>query len=183
LEGAYKVKQGALVNFSEQQLVDCSDENNGCNGGDMGLAFDYLKKYKIEKETDYPYTGRDGTCKYSATKGVINTRGHVNVKANSPTDLINAAALGTVSIALEADTYVFQSYKGGIISSTSCGTNLDHGVLLVGYGKDATLGDYWLLKNSWGTGWGEKGYFRIKRDATKGPGICGLQKEPVYPTL
>ena len=79
---------------------------------------------------------------------------------------------------------VFQFYSGGVISSKACGTDLDHGVLAIGYGTDAKYGDYWLLKNSWGTGWGEKGFFRIKRDmSAKGPGICGLQLEPVYPLV
>jgi C1A family cysteine protease len=78
-----------------------------------------------------------------------------------------------VSVAIEADKAVFQLYHGGIISSTSCGTRLDHGVLVVGYGTDKGS-DYWLLKNSWGPTWGEKGYFRIARDSARGPGICGL---------
>jgi C1A family cysteine protease len=88
-----------------------------------------------------------------------------------------------VSVAIEADTSVFQSYKSGVIKSTACGTQLDHGVLLIGYGTDATLGDYWILKNSWGPSWGEKGFFRIQRTSKTGAGICGLQKEPSYPTL
>jgi len=88
-----------------------------------------------------------------------------------------------VSVAIEADRMVFQMYTSGIISKTSCGTNLDHGVLVVGYGTDAAAGgDYWLLKNSWGPSWGESGFFRIARDMkTSGPGICGLQEEPSYP--
>jgi len=74
-------------------------------------------------------------------------------------------------------------YNGGVISK-GCGTNLDHGVLVVGYGTDATLGDYWKLKNSWGGSWGEEGYFRVARDTTvSGPGMCGLQSEPSYPTV
>jgi len=87
-----------------------------------------------------------------------------------------------VSVAIEADKAVFQMYQGGIISSTSCGTRLDHGVLVVGYGTEGTQ-DYWLLKNSWGPTWGEKGYFRIARDSGRGDGICGLQMEPSYPTM
>jgi C1A family cysteine protease len=94
-----------------------------------------------------------------------------------------AVAQQPVSVAIEADTMVFQSYRGGIISSKGCGTNLDHGVLVVGYGSEVGK-DYWILKNSWGPDWGEKGYFRIARDASaNGPGICGLQEQPSYPTL
>jgi len=90
--------------------------------------------------------------------------------------LVAAVALNPVSVAIEADKAVFQSYKSGIISSTACGTTLDHGVLVVGYTSDA-----WILKNSWGTTWGESGFFRIAKSTASGPGICGLQQEPSYP--
>jgi C1A family cysteine protease len=91
--------------------------------------------------------------------------------------------LNPVSVAIEADTYVFQSYKSGVIKGITCGTNLDHGVLLIGYGTDSQNGDYWLLRNSWGGKWGEKGYFRVQRTATSGAGVCGLQKEPSFPKI
>lgn len=94
-----------------------------------------------------------------------------------------AVAQQPVSVAIEADTQVFQSYTSGIISSKECGTNLDHGVLVVGYGSEGGK-DYWILKNSWGSDWGEQGFFRILRSANEnGPGICGLQEQPSYPTL
>ena len=98
-----------------------------------------------------------------------------------PDQLMAAVAISPVSVAIEADTYVFQSYASGIIKSADCGTDLDHGVLLIGYGNDG-VNDYWILKNSWGTGWGEKGFFRIIRKSTNDAGICGLQHEPNYPT-
>jgi len=95
--------------------------------------------------------------------------------------LLAAVAQQPVSVAIEADKMVFQMYTGGIISKASCGTNLDHGVLVVGYGSESGQ-DYWILKNSWGPSWGEKGFFRIARDMTKNDaGICGLQEEPSYP--
>jgi len=94
--------------------------------------------------------------------------------------LENAVAKGPVSVAIEADTFVFQLYGGGIISDDGCGTALDHGVLVVGYGSD-NGSDYWILKNSWGAGWGEKGFFRIAKGGD-GPGICGLQMSASYPT-
>lgn len=94
-----------------------------------------------------------------------------------------AVQKGPVSVAIEADKMVFQLYTGGVINSSSCGTNLDHGVLVVGYGTDAKLGDYWTLKNSWGTSWGEDGFFRLARSSKSGAGICGLQEEPSYPTV
>jgi cathepsin L len=184
IEGAYKVKSGSLISLSEQQFVDCSKSygNNGCNGGLMDNAFKYAAAYKIESESDYPYTGRQGSCGYSAAKGKVQLRSHADVKANSPSSLQAAVAQQPVSVAIEADKSVFQSYKSGIITSTACGTTLDHGVLVVGYGTDAGQ-DYWLLKNSWGTTWGEKGFFRIARSSATGKGICGLLQEPSYPTF
>jgi len=146
----------------------------GCNGGLMDSAFDYVHDHPLTTEAAYGYTGKDGTCK-DQTSG-LKISSHVDVAANSPTGLLAAVSMQPVSVAIEADRMVFQMYTSGIISKTSCGTNLDHGVLVVGYGTDAAAGgDYWLLKNSWGPSWGESGFFRIARDMkTSGPGICGL---------
>jgi len=124
----------------------------------------------------------DGTCHVDATKGKVQVKSFTDVPPMSGQQLMAAVAAAPVSVAIEADTSVFQSYKSGVIKSAACGTNLDHGVLVIGYGTDASLGDYWLLKNSWGTTWGEKGFFRIQRVATStDAGICGLQSEPSYP--
>ena len=115
--------------------------------------------------------------------GKLQLKGFADVQPNSPTQLMAALAMQPVSIAIEADTDIFKTYNGGIISSTDCGTKLDHGVLLVGYGTEDGR-DYWIVKNSWGADWGEKGYFRIARDASQdGPGICGVQMQPSYPTM
>jgi len=183
VEGVNFINTGKLISLSEQQLVDCSRSygNLGCNGGLMDDAFKYTETYKLETEAAYPYTAAGGTCQYSAAKGQVGTKSYKDVTADSPSQLQAAVAQQPVSVAIEADKLVFQSYTSGIISSTSCGTTLDHGVLVVGYGTDAGT-DYWLLKNSWGVTWGEKGYFRILRQSTAGKGICGLQEEPSYPT-
>lgn len=95
---------------------------------------------------------------------------------------MNALNSGPVSVAIEADTYVFQNYKSGIITSTACGTNLDHGVLAVGYGTDASAGDYFIVKNSWGNSWGEKGFVRIAA-GTSSSGVCGILKDASYPVV
>jgi C1A family cysteine protease len=141
----------------------------------MDNAFKYAKANKIETESDYPYKGVGGTCAYSAAKGKVILSGLTDVTANSGSQLQAAVAQQPVSVAIEADKAVFQSYTSGVITSTACGTTLDHGVLVVGYGS-ASGQDYWILKNSWGTTWGEKGYFRIARSSGSGPGICGLQQ-------
>ena len=183
LEGLHFVKTGSLLSFSEQQIVDCDTGigGKGCNGGSMDFAFKYAEKNKMELESDYPYTGKDGTCQYSATKGKFSNTGYVDVKPNSPSDFMAALANQPVSVAIEADQRAFQSYSSGIIAQSACGTNLDHGVLAVGYGTDNGQ-DYYKVKNSWGTTWGEKGYFRVARSSKSDAGTCGIQAQPSYPT-
>jgi KDEL-tailed cysteine endopeptidase len=176
LEGAHFVKTGKLVSLSEQQLVDCSKENDGCDGGSMDLAFEYTKKNLLETEAHYPYTGQDGRCHTDGT-GKVGSTGYTDVAPNNNAQLKAAVAKGVVSIAIEADQYAFQAYQGGVLNSKACGTQLDHGVTIVGYGKSGKQ-DYWIVRNSWGAGWGESGYIRIAD--VKGAGICGINMAAVY---
>lgn len=181
LEGRDAIATGTLKSFSEQQLVDCDrKENAGCNGGDMGLAMDYASQNPLELESEYGYKAVDGTCKYDKSKGESKNSGHKDVTPASKDQLKAAVAQGPVSVAIEADTLVFQFYQGGILNNSGCGTNLDHGVLAVGYGTENGQ-DYFIVKNSWGASWGEKGYIRIA--AVDGNGICGIQMAPVFPTI
>ena len=172
-----------LLQLSEQQLVDCaggSYGNEGCNGGDMGAAFQYAQDYGMMNRTDYPYTAQDGNCAYDGTKVTkAKPSGNTQVTPNSAVALKTAIADGPVSVAIEADTFVFQFYSGGILNSAACGTNLDHGVVAIGYGVDPTKGEYYIVRNSWGASWGMKGYINIA--IKDGQGICGIQMEPVYP--
>jgi cathepsin L len=174
VEGADFIATGILTSLSEQQLVDCSGSygNMGCNGGLMDNAFKYIMKNSLETESDYPYTARDGKCSYVSTKGVGKVTGYSDVTPGSPSQLQAAVAQGPVSVAIEADQYSFQGYKSGFITK-GCGTNLDHGVLAVGYGTDATAGDYFIVKNSWGASWGDKGYVMIAANSKNG-NVCGI---------
>jgi KDEL-tailed cysteine endopeptidase len=138
----------------------------------MDSAFEYAEDFSIETEAEYPYTAKRASC--SATKtGSVKATSFTDVVSNSPSELKKAVAQQPVSVAIEADQAAFQLYNGGVISK-NCGTTLDHGVLVVGYGNDAALGDYWKLKNSWGGSWGESGFFRVARSEETGPGVCGL---------
>jgi C1A family cysteine protease len=181
LEGRYQIAGNTLTSFSEQQFIDCSGSfgNKACQGGLMDDAFKYAEGVKIMTEASYPYEGKLGTCR--AQGGVTTIKSYADVKMNSPSELKAAVAAGPVSVAIDAAGIGFQLYYGGIMKHF-CGTSLDHGVLVVGYGTSDSNEDYWILKNSWGGSWGEKGFFRIFRDdATEGPGVCGLQESPSYP--
>jgi C1A family cysteine protease len=188
IEGAVQIKTGNLISLSEQQLMDCSkpEGDDSCEGGLMDDAFQFVLDNKgICKEEDYPYTAKDQTTCKKTCKSVSTITGFVDVPTqagnpNNETALMAAVMIGPVSIAIEADQAVFQLYTGGVITSKACGTNLDHGVLLVGFGTDnATMVDYWLVKNSWGPAWGEKGYVRLQRNNN----ICGLNTMNSYPLV
>jgi len=186
LEGLNAINNNNLLSFSEQQLVDCSGSygNEGCNGGLMDYAFQYVEATGITLEASYPYEAVDQTCQ-AFTPSFSNT-GYTDVQQYDASQLQAAVAQQPTSIAIEADQQVFQFYTGGILDDQSCGTQLDHGVLVVGYATDATSGTpYWIVKNSWGSSWGENGYIRIANDNSdpQQAGICGINSDPSYPTL
>jgi C1A family cysteine protease len=137
-------------------------------------ALQYAQKNPIERESDYPYKAQNQNCKYNRSKGVVQAKQVFQVPQNNNAQLKAAVNKGPISIAIEADQTVFQFYKGGIISS-GCGTATDHGVLVVGYGDG-----YWIVKNSWGPNWGEKGFVRIADKS--GAGVCGINTGASYAT-
>jgi C1A family cysteine protease len=191
-EGALFVASGKLTSLSEEQLIQCENKAHGgsdlgCNGGLMDSAFKwYAAGNGPCTEEAYPYTsgsGTTGTCKGKAhCSAAAKVTGHKDVETEA--QLMAAVDIGPVSIAVEADKSVFQSYSRGVIDSKACGKQLDHGILLVGYGtsgkgpKGNTL-PYWKIKNSWGATWGEEGYVRFVRDKDQ----CGIADgPPSYPT-
>merc|ERR1711945_19564 len=168
LEGVWHIAGNALTSLSEQQFVDCDKIDQGCNGGSMDSAFQFAETNAICTESSYPYEGRGGTCEAaSCTVGIPkgDVKGYKDVAPDSKQALMSAVQQQPVSIAIEADKISFQLYRSGILSSY-CGSNLDHGVLLVGYGTEGGK-DYWKVKNSWGTTYGE----------------CGLLSQPSYPVV
>jgi len=175
VEGANQIKSGKLESLAEQQLVDCagSSGNQGCNGGLMDDAFEYIIKNKgIGSEASYPYTARDGKCKTVTSVATVSK--YTDVKKNDEKGLMSAINIEPVSVAVDAQSW--QSYRQGVMTGP-CGKSLDHGVLLIGYGTEGST-DYWLVKNSWGTSWGEQGTIRLVRDKNE----CGIAEAASYPT-
>ena len=184
MEGAWSITKGELLSLSEQQLVDCSKSygNHGCYGGLMDSAFEYAIDNGMCLESEYPYTAAGGSCTKCNVE--VTMSNCIDVTPNNQVHLKEAVGTkGPVSVAIEADTRTFQMYTGGVITSDACGTTLDHGVLVAGYGEENGT-PYWLVKNSWGPSWGEDGYVKIARsDSTNDEGICGIAMEPSYPVV
>lgn len=181
-EGAYFIHSGELVSLSEQQLVDCAKrpkyEAAGCGGGWPWSVLDYVSSHGLCKEEDYPYKGMDQECHDDACKVAVKSVSKVQLPQEDEVSLANAVAKTPVSIVLDASA--FQFYKGGII--TQCTERINHAVLAVGYDEDESGMKYWIVKNSWGENWGEKGYVRIEKDVG-GMGRCAITYSSVYPTF
>lgn len=186
MDGAIAKKTGKLSATSQQNLVDCVTASSGCNGGWMTDAYDYSNKNNgVDNSTVYPYLAKQQTsCKYTTVGNVLPKMSNYNYTAQGDeTDLKNQVyARGVIAVAIQASDTAFQNYKSGVYSCSNF-TGVDHGVLLVGYGTNTTSGqDYWIVKNSWGTTWGESGYVRILRN--KGSSLaCGLPDYANYPLI
>lgn len=179
VESGWAQAKGSLPSLSEQNLVDCSGSygNHGCNGGLMDYAFKYIKDKGIATEQAYPYTARDGRCKSFTSAASI--KGYTDVQQNGQ-QVENASAEHVLSIAVDAQRWSF--YSHGVYSHNQCGTQLDHGVGLVGYGS-ASGTDFWIVRNSWGTRWGESGYIRLEKQLNSRSGTCGMYMAVSYPTF
>jgi len=184
IEGACQISTGTLTSLAEQDLVDCDSTDAGCNGGLMDYAFEFVQENGgICSEEEYQYVARRHyECEeHSCTKyGKIS--GYTDVRSRSTSALEAAIDQQPVSIAIEADQGTFQLYTGGVLTASGCGSQLDHGVLAVGYGTENGV-DYWKVKNSWGGSWGEGGYIRLCRNCgmNGGAGQCGLLSQPSFP--
>ncbi|KAK8795483.1 hypothetical protein WA158_000140 [Blastocystis sp. Blastoise] len=180
MEGVDAIKNGKLQSFSEQQLVDCDNQSEGCNGGLMDYGFEYvINNGGICSEEAYPYTAKDGSCKDKSCTSIASFTSYVDVEENNGKQLLAAIAKNPVSVAIDADSFVFQFYTSGVITSEACGTDLDHGVAAVGYGTESGK-KYILVRNSWGSSWGLDGYVKIGH-VDDGEGICGINSMASYP--
>jgi len=184
VESAWAIKHNVLYNLSEQELIDCSIKNKGCEGGSMDLAFQYIMNNSLCTNLSYPYTAQDDMCNINNCNPIIKIQNYSNVEQNNETALMRAVSNKPVSVAIQANKRSFQLYQSGIYSDPECGYNLDHGVLLIGYGYDNLYEmDYWIVKNSWGKQWGENGYIRLLKNTNDTRGQCGIAIIPSYPIV
>jgi len=185
LEGIYAIKTGSLLNFTQQQLLECSSSygNNGCDGGTAVQAFNYTSRYGIQLYSDYPYTaqtGITGKCSYNSSRIVFKNSGYQKVRPNNATELKAAVARQPVAVGVSGSEKAFQFYSSGILSS-NCTGDADHAILVVGYDRSNGT-DYWIVKNSYGTKWGINGYIHIAAgDQNSGEGVCSINTMPSYP--
>jgi len=181
VETAYAIKYDTLLDFSEQQLVDCVKAAAGCGGGSNDVSFNYQEKNGICNTTDYPiaYAAKQGPCYQNncTAQAKVHTYGHMIAK--SEMSFMHALNNGAVSIGIDASD--FSSYGGGIVDETSkCGHNRDHSMTIVGYGYDSDQKEnYYIVRNSWGPSWGESGYMRIKR----GGNFCDVEADGTQPKV
>jgi len=179
MEGCHEITTKNLVSFSEQNLIDCDNKDAACNGGLMTTAMDYIISNKgLDTESSYPYTAKKGTCKYTTANNGGTLSSYQNVKSGDESALQNAVYLGPTSVAIDASKSSFQTYKSGVYYAPLCSsTNLDHGVLAVGWGSDSG-DDYWIVKNSWGVTWGQEGYIWMARNQNNNCGIATMATLP-----
>lgn len=183
IEGQWFRKNKVLVSLSEQQIVDCSTAygNNGCNGGLMTNGFQYIKHAGgVETERAYPYEAVQRYCRFNTAYIGAKVTGFMNVGATESRLKSAVGSVGPISVAIDASHRSLQFYTGGIYYEPACSsTQLDHAVLAVGYGSLGSGQDYWLVKNSWGTSWGLKGYFMLKRNYYNHCGIASMASYPL----
>uniref|UniRef100_A0A8C2XKK8 Cathepsin 12 n=1 Tax=Cyclopterus lumpus TaxID=8103 RepID=A0A8C2XKK8_CYCLU len=183
IEGQIYKKTGQLVSLSEQNLVDCSRSYGtyGCNGAWMANAYDYVVNNGLQATDAYPYSSDTQPCYYDSRLAVAHIKDYRFLPKGDEQALADAVAtVGPITVAIDADHSSFLFYSSGIYDEPTCNpNNLSHAVLLVGYGSDGGQ-DYWIIKNSWGSSWGEGGYMRMVRD---GRNTCGIASYALYPVL
>ncbi|XP_044251833.1 cathepsin L1-like [Drosophila takahashii] len=186
LEGQHFRKTGKLIPLSPQNLMDCSNTygNHGCDGGFLAKSIAYIKHNGIATEQSYPYQSVQGYCTNSNFASGVTSSGFVKLPYGDERKLAEAVAfIGPVYVSIDGSQESFVNYKSGIYEDPECSDRLKpgkaHDALVVGYGTDSETGkDYWLVKNSWGTDWGENGYIRMIRNANN---HCGIASFPKYP--
>ncbi|KAE9548792.1 hypothetical protein FO519_007993 [Halicephalobus sp. NKZ332] len=179
METAHFKKTGVLLDLAEQQFINCDKSDSGCNGGWMSTAYTYAKSAGVAQESTNPYKAKQATCT-TPTGTTIKVSNYTQLKPKDTTSIINVLSQGySLAVAMKSGTQEFMYYTGGILDDpTDCpDSTVDHAVAIVGYGTANGI-DYWIVRNSWGTGWGEAGYVRVKR----GINYCNIETYPFFVT-
>jgi C1A family cysteine protease len=184
MESAWAIDMGNLISLSEQELMDCSTDYNdmGCNGGEMTNAFRYAIDNGMCDETEVPYKGQVHSCSGDTCTNRLKFSDCSRLPQASPASMMRYIQYRPLSVAIQADQPVFKFYKSGVITTVECGQSPDHGVLIVGYGRENGY-DYWLVKNSWGLDWGDNGYVKIGRNMSNDLGVCGINSAVSFPIV
>jgi len=176
---AHNMTAATMPALAPQQLVDCDDEDGGCNGGNQDTAYDYLEGSGLEKESDYPYRALDGTCEYKKSNvyATIKSWEWATYLRDETTLQQNLLSVGPLSVCVDASNW--QDYSSGVMGEWDCCTlcQLDHCVQLVGYNKQSS--PYWIVRNSWGTDWGMSGYIWVDL----GHNTCGIAESAATAVL
>uniref|UniRef100_A0A6C0C612 Peptidase C1A papain C-terminal domain-containing protein n=1 Tax=viral metagenome TaxID=1070528 RepID=A0A6C0C612_9ZZZZ len=184
MEGQYAIKTGRLVSLSESQIIDCdiNGSDSGCNGGFMNGAFRYvIDQGGIDTDSSYPYKPREGKCMFNKSNSTVSFSTYSKVNGGEINLKMAVATIGPIAVGIDASSPQFKFYKTGVYYDASCSsTMLDHGVLVVGYGTTVNGSDYWIVKNSWGVNWGDKGYVYMSRNRNNN---CGIASSPSYPVM
>jgi len=181
IEGTWFLATGELVELSEQELVDCDQVDQGCNGGLMDNAFDEIIRLGgLETEKEYPYDAHVESCEFERDLAQVYINSSMDIGEDE--DEIAEALIEHGPLAIALNAFGMQFYHSGVshpLSFLCSPEGLDHGVLMVGFGVEKKTSwrhrhprPYWKIKNSWGPSWGENGYYRIYR----GKGVCGVNK-------
>jgi len=179
LEGQWAIHQGSLPDCAEQQLVSCDPSSHGCSGGWPSKSYNYIAgqgSRGIVSQSAYPYTASDSSCNVPSSPAAATCSGPRSVGASEGALQEAVGNVGPISICLCASSSAFGQYSGGIFDDPSCGTSINHAVACVGYDTNQ---NYWIVRNSWGTSWGESGYIRM----VKGKNMCGMLSNSCYPSL
>lgn len=183
IEGQHFIQNGKLIELSEQDIIDCAGDYGGfgCEGGIPSSVFDYVTNKGISLTSDYPYEGKKGDCRTSKNKVEINLKGFGILKANNnEKNLMRAVAeIGPLDVGFDAEHESFMRYAGGIYFEKNCSNDLNHGMLLVGYGSENGI-DFWILKNSYDVTWGEAGFIRVARNLGND---CGVKLYMLFPVI
>lgn len=185
VEGQHFLKTGKLVSLSEQNLIDCTDAHgeSGCKGRSRHDTLDWMISHGgVESEKAYPYKGVSESCKYNQKLSAATVQKVIDIPSGNESKLQEAIVqIGPISVAVDYSAESFQFYSSGIYFEPKCDpNNLNHAVLVVGYGTDDHDGDFYIVKNSWGSNWGENGYIRVARNRNNN---CGIATAAIYPVV